>query len=264
MIGNNKKIKGFTLVEILMVVALFAILTTVIVNVFILTLNSQRQASARQKTLANLRFVIEKIARQVRTSEIDYHKYTGLNNKVDALFLIDSFGSEISYSLDDNGKIKVSLTKEEDGLNVTEESYLTDNEEVKIVNLDFYIDPTTNPFQDERCRENTDCYSYTQDPNQTCLVTKICQDGEKKGYECNDDSQCPESICVPPPFESGFCSCGDDSECLTNHCSDGVCLPINYQPKVTIALAFQSQSVKVSEQKIIFLQTTVSSRVYKR
>jgi len=250
--------------EILVVLGLFVVLTTIIINIFILTLRSQRQTSARQVTLANLRYVIEKIARQVKTSEIDYDKYANISGPVNTLFLINSNGDQVSYTRDIDQRIKLIIKKDNGGEIITEESFLTDKNEIEVVNLDFYIEPTTDPFQDERCRENNDCYSYTQNPTLSCLVTKVCNGGENKGSDCQNDIDCPESTCVGPPFESGFCSCIQNNDCLTNYCEDGVCLPINYQPRVTIALAFKSQAVKAEEQKIIFLQTTISSRVYKR
>ncbi len=246
-LGAGKKTRkqgGFTLMETLVVLAIFSILGIAIIDVFLLSLNSQRQASYRQKTLANLRYVAETIARRVRTSQIDYddHSYTGQDQ---ALYLKDSEGdNEFAYYLDKTtGEVKMIANNQE--------SSLTDSNEVSITNLTFFIDPVTNPFVEEHCNDSSQ-------PN-GCLGTNDCTVEDDSGL-------------------TGFCICNPNSDvqlsCATKYCDDpalggaddslGLCLPFNVQPRVTIVLGFQSKGTKAEDQKQIYIQTTVSSRVYKR
>ena len=65
---------------------------------------------------------------------------------------------------------------------------------------------------------------------------------------------------------TGFCLCGSDSDCRTGICDpdEGLCVPINQQPSVTIVFGVTSAGVLAEDRQTIFLQTTVVSRMYKR
>lgn len=141
MIGSNKKRKinrnGFTLMEVLVVLALTIILMTAIVSVFILSLRAQRQASARQEILSASRAVVENIARSIRTSEIDFAASyagdgdAGISGIEEELYLIDSAGREVIYFNDAGGEIKMLI----DG----QETALTDPAKVKVTKFQFDI-----------------------------------------------------------------------------------------------------------------------------
>ncbi|NUM25519.1 MAG: type II secretion system protein [Candidatus Buchananbacteria bacterium] len=251
MSGNKQKNQGFTLIEMLVVLGIFSILMVVIVNVFLLALNSQRQSSLRQQTLANLRYVAETIVRKIRTSEIDYsYVYdgdgeTGIAGFEQELSLIDQDGNNYIFYLS-GGEVKLLANGQE--------SAMTDVNEVKIVSLRFYIDPVTNPFAEERCNDSL------KPAANGCLNNTI-------SCTVNDNSGL-----------TGFCICNPDadvlSSCGTQSCDDaalggaddnlGLCLPFDVQPRVTMVLGFESVGGKPEDQKRIFLQTTTSSRVYKR
>lgn len=233
---KNKNGAGFTLIEILVVLGLFSILSVVIINVFLLSLRSQRQASFRQKTLASLRYTLETIARQVRTSEVNYDSFTYTGDDR-SLYLIDQLGSSFIFS----------LTEVEPGLNEVgvsingQTSFLTDSTEVNVVSLSFLVTPIVNPFIEERCNQDTGLTGCS---------------GGSTGCTINDPGNA---------FLAGFCGCNTANDCgKTQNCFEGLCLPINQHPRVTIVLGFESISKKIAEQKLIYLQTTASSRVYKR
>ncbi|MFA6410934.1 MAG: type II secretion system protein [Candidatus Buchananbacteria bacterium] len=259
--GNKKKNKsGFTLIEILVVLAIFSILSVVIIDVFLLSLKSQRQTSARQKTLSNLRYVTETIAQKIRTSEIDFSSYQDgiIVNPVEKLALIDAAGNHLVYYKDQDQK-GIKFKNESTG----EEALITSPEEIEVITLAFYINPKTDPFVEERCNEDADC----KDPNVGCSVlAKICKGGENNGKTCSLATECPGGECFSPPYKAGFCKCESDSDCQTGFCQmqELLCVPVDFQPMVTMVLGFQSLGTKIEEQKIIYLQTSVSSRIYKR
>ena len=234
MIGNNFKLdkKGFTLMEVLVVLGIFSIMGVLIIDVFLLALQSQRQVSARQKTLANLRYVIENMARQIRTSEIDYASYAGgvIEQPTTKLVLIDQEGKMVTYELVDG---EIQLKVENESAPVTN---LTD---VRVEKLSFYINPPTDPFYSERCN------------------------GPQGGNGCLNNLKCTINDGTDPV---GFCICSFDSDCATKNCDDqeNFCLPFNQQPLVTIVLGFKAVGLRPAEEKEIYLQTTASSRVYKR
>jgi len=227
------------LVEILVVLGIFAILGTLIVDVFILALHAQRQTSFRQKTLSNLRYVMEVMTKQIRTSEIDYDYYGGLLElKENTLALVDQSGKKVRFWLTGGG---IKLLIDQNG--VTEESLLTNFEEIKVVRLYFYVNPLTNPFLAEQCNQD--------DGLTGCSAASA-------GCTVND----PADI-----YLSGFCRCSQNNHCQkSKYCdlAEGLCLPFNDQPRVTVILGFESQAERIEEQKRIYLQASVSSRVYKR
>jgi len=252
MIGNNKK-SGFTLLEILVVMGIFLVMTVVVTDIFMMILKSQSQTSIRERTLADLRFITETIARQIRTSEIDYQTNLPFNQRYigdtddgiveweNEIHLIDAASHKISYYLDFTGggilKTKV------DG----QENQLSDPANYTVTRLLFYIDPPTSPFIEERCNEG------------------LAPNGCLAGVACTLDDQ---------SGPNGYCSCQnlsnlpDDSKCATANCmavgSNYYCLPFNSQPRVTLIIGFESKGTKASERKTIYLQTTAASRVYKR
>ena len=234
--GKSKRTTaGFTILELMIAVALFVVLVIVLINIYLLTLHSQRQTAARQAVLNSVRYVMETISRQVRISEIDYgYAYNndaepGIDGSENELALIDPDGNRIVYYLE-NSQLLADVGGIQYGL--------TSADAIEVINLDFFIDPVTNPFTEERCNGAL--------PPTGCLT----------GVSCNlSDSQAGYS---------GFCSCSQPSDCASGFCSGGLCLPFNAQPRVTIVLDFQAKQLKPEERKAVFLQTTVSSRVYKR
>jgi len=248
--------------EILVVLAIFSLLDLVIVDVYLLAIRAQRQTSFRQKTLSNIRYTMEVIAQQVRTSEVDYtHSYdedgdSGIAGPEKSLALKDPDGNKIVYRFN-------NLTKEIQVESGGQIYPLTNSNELEVVGLDFYINPPRDPFLEERCNRN----SGLDNPF-------VCQDSAIKCSICPDEPQdctlCsvnPDDLnCVQEDLAQGFCECDSDDDCRTGYCDsdEGLCLPANQQPRVTVALAFTSKGIKAEQQKTVFLQTTVSSRVYRR
>lgn len=232
--------------EMVVVIAIFSALILIALNVFILALHAQRQTSFRQQVLANLRYVMESMAQKVRTSEIDYQFYLDdkiaspdgkIANPENVLALINQAGNHLQYS------VKNGVIYQSDG----QSSFaLTEPSQVLVTKFDFYISPATNPFAEERCNgaleSNTGC---------------------KNDIACTiNDSGLSD--------KPGFCICTEATDCLSNNCEPNeelgvsLCLPFDSQPGVTIVLGFQSVAQRVEEIKTLYLQTTVSSRVYKR
>ena len=62
--------KGFTLIEVLISVTLFVVVITIISNLYLSAIGSQRKAFERQNVLDNSRFVLESMGRAIRQSSI--------------------------------------------------------------------------------------------------------------------------------------------------------------------------------------------------
>lgn len=236
---RGNKPQGFTLFEILLTITIFVILTTLIINVFILTLRSQRETSARQSVLSEIRFVMDDIARHVRNSRVVYTNFytvdgdDGISGAENELHLVNAEGTAYSYLLQ-NG----TIAREEGGV-VTP---LTSSSKMEIKSFDIYIDPPTDPFKEERCNDNRDLYA-----NNGCISNSIvCTVNDESGY-------------------TGYCECDSNDDCASQFCSaDGVCLPQDIQPRATIVIGLEYQAARAIERKTIYVQTTVVSRIYER
>ncbi len=259
--GNTKisRQRGVTLVEILLVLAIFSIIGILLVNIFIMALNSQRHISSRQRSLVNIRHVAESISQQIRTSEIYYDYYKdasgriNIQNPQEVLALRNQKGDRYIYYNDKNQNSLILIIMKNDGGKVINEwSTLTDSKEINIKKFFFYINPPSNPFSEERCNESGNCLVGS------CTVND--PESDKSGFCCcTQNSDC----------FSGNCDIGQESQDIfSKYCGSlgkgGTCLPFGRQPSVTVVLEFESVSAKVQERKIVNLQTTVSSRVYKR
>lgn len=166
--------KGFTLIEILVVVAIFSVTSLVATNIFLVTNQASRRTASDQKLQGDVRFALEAIAREVRFGTIDYDCYDNPNasnascdpeatavvdlsatgGKANLLALRDVTGNRIRYKVITVGaepKLEVCLINiGSDALTKCDDIAaweVVTPEGVRIVNGDFYINPPQNPFQ---------------------------------------------------------------------------------------------------------------------
>ena len=263
---------GFTLLEMLVVVSLFVLLGSVILDVFVLSLGAQRQASGRQSALNGLRFVAQTITTQIRTSDIDYERYASRSNPAGVQFpdqellLIGSDGNYYRYfSQNDSLWVEISGSCQTDtvcsfgggtcagpGLCGGLTSPLVNSQALRVVQLQFYITPQVSPFVQEACSQNNQCQTFTPSA------------GVEPG--CSICPALPGS-CAPFDQRTGFCRCYADAHCpITQRCNfqDHLCAPVNLQPRVTLSIGFQAIAVAAEQPSPLYLQTTIASRVYRR
>ncbi len=67
---NNKKIAGFTLVELLTSITIFSLLMIIVSSVFVSILNAQRRAFNIQQIEENANFVLESMAKEIRVGQV--------------------------------------------------------------------------------------------------------------------------------------------------------------------------------------------------
>jgi prepilin-type N-terminal cleavage/methylation domain-containing protein len=188
---------GFTLVEMLVVLALFSITTTVIVDIFMTATRAQRKTLAAQKIQSDARFSMEAMAREARMDMIDYAYYGGTISEIPTtvLALRDQDDNQIIFKKSNENcptGIDQCLVVSIDGGNSW--ASITSGG-IKVTSLNFYIAPTVDPFL-----LDTESGTYASD----------------------------------------------------------------ISPRVTITLTVEGVGTRPEEQKVISLQTTVSSRIYRR
>jgi len=148
---NSRHNQGFTLIELIVSMAVFIILLGIIVNIFVSALRTQRSMVSLRLVNDNASLTLEQMAREIRTG---YNFYIGDGKdpcaKVgapvsvssgDKLGFCNSTGSNIVYNLDSES-IKRSI---DDGKNFN--SITGDN--VKIKKLNFILVDKTSNFKGE-------------------------------------------------------------------------------------------------------------------
>lgn len=132
---NRVLVGGFTLVESLVAVAVFAVVTTAIVGLFLEILRLDQKSRAVRLVEQNTRFLSEFITREIRNGVLDYDAYGGsLATSVSTLNLLNKEGEREAISLMGTAPNRVLLTIGSSSSQIT-------SADVGVSNLFFYINP---------------------------------------------------------------------------------------------------------------------------
>ncbi len=189
--------KGFTLVEMMIVLAVFSITTVVIIDIFMMASRASRRTLAVQQIQSDARYSMESVSREIRMDAIDYDwsGYAGgIDAPEDALALRDADNNSIIFKKDSancpsgtTNCLVVSLDGGTTWASVTSSGNT-------VLDLKFYIYPLVDPFK-----------------------------------------------------------------LNMSHAYDS-----NNQPRVTMILVTEGTGSGPGEQQIVYLETTVSNRIYRR
>jgi len=93
-----KKDSGFTLIELIVVLAVFFVITASAVDIFISSVNQQKKAQIEQDLLNQVTYIIEYISRQTRTALADRGDCLGYPNlNEDYYYALSRYDPEISF-----------------------------------------------------------------------------------------------------------------------------------------------------------------------
>lgn len=92
-----KSNKGLTLIELLVTLSILAVLSVVVINMYININNVQVKSTVRKETQEELRDLLEKIAQDVKNSSVDYRSYYILNGPHATLGEATKTDSNLSY-----------------------------------------------------------------------------------------------------------------------------------------------------------------------
>jgi len=98
--SKNKKEKGLTLVELLVAMAVFSIIVTVIGNIAFSVIKGQRRAFAIQATQESGRFLMEMMSKELRASIIN----TGGGSGLTTLNITNAESETFDYQFDNTNK----------------------------------------------------------------------------------------------------------------------------------------------------------------
>ena len=90
------KNKGFTLIELIVVLAIFSMVILVMLGIFVSLVQSQRKAIAIQDTQEISRYLLESMTKEIRMSKIN----SAVGNNLSVLNITNSKGETFNYSFD--------------------------------------------------------------------------------------------------------------------------------------------------------------------
>ena len=112
--------RGFILIELLVAMAIFVVVITIVFDLFSSAIRGQRRVIAMQNTQENARFMLEFMAKEIRMSVV-----SGSNGISGNLSITRSDGDIVTYSIA-NGKIIRNSPSSNDAISA-DEVYVTGN-----------------------------------------------------------------------------------------------------------------------------------------
>lgn len=239
-VTQKKQQKGFTLIEMIIVLSIFVLIVLIVVNVFVIINNTQRKTVAMQKVQDDVRFLFEAMAQEIRLGTINYEHYDSMEYDLHqddtenefVLALVNQAGEHIFFRRSPESGVHGAGDKvqycSETTAGVCDEDTGTGwqdvtPESVEVTDLHFVITPSADPTED---------------------VVAI------------DCSTSGDADCDNAGLYSYRCDSGVDDVC--KYYTDGG----NFQPKVRMVFRAQSNDRRISEsQRRISIQSTISSRI---
>ncbi len=192
-IFNNS---GFTLMEMVVAVGIFSILSLMLAGIFLSASNMEKNTANSQRLQNDGRYILEKIAREIRGRELEAPIFSTSSPVFS--FLPDEFGNKISICFNSSTQV-----------------------------IRYYIGDDSQTYIDTR----KNCEDYGEDLNAADVAVEDAY------------------FYVKPTMEDGWKESGED-------------LPI-LQPRVTIAFKIKNRNLRPEDTKELFIQTTISSKVYR-
>ncbi len=241
---------GFTLIELLIVAAVFTVAALLATTVFSNIQSTQRKIQGQQRTAVDGRYILETIARSVRTSTINYAVYGGpgeVTNPATILSTVDQAGIVTCFRWQANQvQLLTSTTVDCPTADPGWKSFTPGDLQVDA--LSFYMTPRSDPYRSGP-RADGDCKSPTTlDATESFIIA---------GFDAQNGT------CVCSTLGTDSTNCYTDQTCVTAG-SVLACANPNIQPQVTIYLTTSTKNVTVGEHSSVTLQTTVASRLYQR
>lgn len=142
-----KQQKGFTLIEMIVAVGLFAIVSVIISQLFITFNRTQRRSGINAELQSDARVVMSQITERIRSGMIDYTAYGGtIVSPTESLHIIDENGALVTIEKTTGASCPDTdsspcLTISEDGGT----AFPMSSKEFTVDTIQFYIDPATDP-----------------------------------------------------------------------------------------------------------------------
>jgi len=169
MFKKNKKQKGFTLVEMLISMAIFMTFTGILISSYTGIIRSQRDANAYRDMYVQARQVMETLVQEFRDGMVDYAKPLVVNNGLadGEMFIISRDATQRSHVCYDakNGIVKVDTIRLSDDFSLKSAGdkacgasgfiALNDAKDVKVSKFHMYFSPKVDPYNPAKVNYDT-------------------------------------------------------------------------------------------------------------
>lgn len=139
-----KSRRGFTLMEIVVAMGIFALASVIIAEIFVNVQRAQRRIRDTQRASTETRYLLEVLAREVRAGAIDYSVAPTPGESV--LRLVTAQGEPLVFAQgsDCGGLVGVHCVTLTRGLAGVAQPITSPN--LSVTKLAFYVSPQDNPF----------------------------------------------------------------------------------------------------------------------
>ncbi|HOZ36723.1 MAG TPA: prepilin-type N-terminal cleavage/methylation domain-containing protein [bacterium] len=140
---NFSQNKGFTLLEMTIALGIFIILFTLILGIYSYAIRAEQRTIQISKLQREAQFVMEIIAKKIRSGKVDYSYYSNAIESTgeNELALLDASGNQTVFRFSGQD-LSVCISN----CSFPENFYIIPPTDVLVSNLMFFIDPVTNPF----------------------------------------------------------------------------------------------------------------------
>ncbi|MFH0828557.1 MAG: prepilin-type N-terminal cleavage/methylation domain-containing protein [Candidatus Kerfeldbacteria bacterium] len=282
---NKLTQRGFTLVEILIAAAIFATVVVIAVGLLMSTTKAQRRIQLLTKLQGDTRYVMDVISQSVRMDGIDYSYYQDSYDNGTTYTIWFPFYEKIPYrdiaTKDINGIRRVFRV-------VGNRFYPNSNQCANDKNRIYVCEQDTkDPAQRGKCRNMhpVDDFAVCLLPGFTAITPENIKVLEFKVWLSprsdpnagppKSASDCATGVVADPAnnvygydAKNGICTCGVcfvEQKCIVpSGASIARCVAPDRQPRITFFITTETVSDKAEERVQTTLQTTVTSRTYKR
>jgi prepilin-type N-terminal cleavage/methylation domain-containing protein len=141
--NSTKTSRGYTLIELLVAIGLFALIMTLVSGAYLVMIGVTRQAQGLATGIDNLSFAIETMTRTIRTgTNYNCGNANGgdCSGGLNSFFVTDTNGNTVSYTLSNNAITQTIVSSK--GVTTQNNVPLTDPVSVNVTNLVFYVTGT--------------------------------------------------------------------------------------------------------------------------
>jgi len=134
-------LRGFTLTEMLVSVSIFLIFTTISLGIYTSTVRAEKKVLSLARVQQEAQFVMEFLAKMIRTSEIDYAAYPGgtIPSPTTQFILRNASGDQYVFNYVPATKaVTVSVN--------AQPARQISSTLISITDLNYYITPATTPY----------------------------------------------------------------------------------------------------------------------
>lgn len=155
MFKKIQKQKGFTLVEMLIAMAIFVTFTGILINSYSSIVKAQREANDYRIMYATARQVFEALTQELRDGMVDYGHYDGTElppGVLDEIYLVSKDNTVKTYIDYDGSTVEVSksvLDPMTGVYSVFDDPKNLNSDEVKVTSFEIYVSPLIDPYDQD-------------------------------------------------------------------------------------------------------------------